>query len=1263
MSNHQVPPVPPYWGPSNYTQPWAPHPSSSGPVPQGLPFNQGPTLPVPPPLQNLGSHALDYTNNLEGFYANAGLPGLGGPGATASLPPPPFPFAGAFPPGQLPPPPFPPHMPNIAYPMVPVPPLPHAQPSRPSTTEQTQTVQPDAPESRPMTTSSSEQDLDREEGELTDMEPPVTKSGPRPRHTGDTYAKQESRIPPKQGHYNQTKDARYQGSRSSGARPSHLSSIALAPKASSATSDLEEGEASPEPHTSRRDSGSPYNPPLPMDIESPSAAKSAPAPSIEQFNDVNNPVLASAQLHTGKSLAQLRVQAQGALLGLAPHSIRYSELVGEGINPLILKQLYEEVGIKVPSSPPSASQVSPKDFYRPGAKEPEEQEAQQIQPTESKTRSSQKTIPTDSTLTAVQSTQSTSSKPMERKEVIARMLAAKAAAAKTSSVSAPSQTDTAITAPAPESLVPSTDKSLASTPSEDISKEKEVRVKEKNKAQTELARQRIEQLKKQGLMRSQQKSQTEAVSPEKEQLLATSSQASSSMAIQHPLPVRPPDPEAVSLARIPGLFMNEQSAANDSTNAPAQSLGADSTSQSRASQRKRPRASDFDEPIPVPKRNFSNGTNHVPLPRLVIDISDDEFYGDDEDGSMDIDLTAESTLQSSGEMEGTESLQPVLPSSIESLPHRPATSQSLGYSVSSTPQINRNGEQDDLRKKHLEIQAMHRRIAELEQRKKARLASRTQSPRNSDLSPPENSTPVDSEAVNPSLVVETVALEPSNKPGDEFLSSLGVETLHEMKSKLQRKDEIEAGVPSLDAEIQKSEAKLADFKKEGDKLLLEITKGKEGRQQLLQELSSLKAELNGLSLEEVITALTRSELKTETLNHIPEVPGHQDDTSPEDKVSVQEPPQDQSQILDTAPTQDSSSHAQELDEPQSVAPNNMGIPAAPAVPADELADELPDASMSEDSRSSMDESTGSSSSSSDSSDEEMPDEEVHDAGSVAAESLGGSLNISPDNQDELNADNMQQVPEVQQSEIQPQSDMTCTAEENDVAMEDQSCGESSVSEAYEPPEPEESSAAGSTYSPPLSPVSPGSLAPEETPKSREDQSKEAGEPLTGKVQELDFQQPSHYPRVGLLDNERQPEDSERKFSPYHSPLKLFKGYRYHPNYTDTVSGGYRSLTYSHNIDPMKYLCPFEAAGGVCNDKFCEFQHFRDMALSDDKVLVQMGSRREGKTPEESDSYLAGLKQMINDMRREKVKDFSTVAAEIAAYRRRFLQDPSRVLAL
>jgi hypothetical protein len=70
-----------------------------------------------------------------------------------------------------------------------------------------------------------------------------------------------------------------------------------------------------------------------------------------------------------------------------------------------------------------------------------------------------------------------------------------------------------------------------------------------------------------------------------------------------------------------------------------------------------------------------------------------------------------------------------------------------------------------------------------------------------------------------------------------------------------------------------------------------------------------------------------------------------------------------------------------------------------------------------------------------------------------------------------------------------------------------------------------------------------------------------------------------------------------------------------------------------------------------------------LTSADDKILVQMGALREGQTEEEKETYLTGLKEIINGMRRDKVKDFITVANEIAAYRRRVLQDPSRVLHL
>ncbi|KAI4151048.1 MAG: hypothetical protein LQ341_000978 [Variospora aurantia] len=69
------------------------------------------------------------------------------------------------------------------------------------------------------------------------------------------------------------------------------------------------------------------------------------------------------------------------------------------------------------------------------------------------------------------------------------------------------------------------------------------------------------------------------------------------------------------------------------------------------------------------------------------------------------------------------------------------------------------------------------------------------------------------------------------------------------------------------------------------------------------------------------------------------------------------------------------------------------------------------------------------------------------------------------------------------------------------------------------------------------------------------------------------------------------------FTPYESPLQRFHAYRYHPDFVSRVASGYRSLTYSHNIDARKPVCPYEITGGRCNDASCENQHFKSMNLS------------------------------------------------------------------
>jgi hypothetical protein len=70
------------------------------------------------------------------------------------------------------------------------------------------------------------------------------------------------------------------------------------------------------------------------------------------------------------------------------------------------------------------------------------------------------------------------------------------------------------------------------------------------------------------------------------------------------------------------------------------------------------------------------------------------------------------------------------------------------------------------------------------------------------------------------------------------------------------------------------------------------------------------------------------------------------------------------------------------------------------------------------------------------------------------------------------------------------------------------------------------------------------------------------------------------------------------YTPYQSPLSSFQSFRYHEQFAkEPPKDGYRSLTYSNNIDPAVPLCLTELAGGICQNPMCSEQHFRHLGLS------------------------------------------------------------------
>lgn len=73
------------------------------------------------------------------------------------------------------------------------------------------------------------------------------------------------------------------------------------------------------------------------------------------------------------------------------------------------------------------------------------------------------------------------------------------------------------------------------------------------------------------------------------------------------------------------------------------------------------------------------------------------------------------------------------------------------------------------------------------------------------------------------------------------------------------------------------------------------------------------------------------------------------------------------------------------------------------------------------------------------------------------------------------------------------------------------------------------------------------------------------------------------------------EPPQARYAPYETPLQYFRAFRFHPEFSKSVAGGLRSLTYSNKIDVHKEVCPDELAGQACpRGDQCEYQHFESM---------------------------------------------------------------------
>ncbi|KAK0671199.1 hypothetical protein QBC41DRAFT_344868 [Cercophora samala] len=155
---------------------------------------------------------------------------------------------------------------------------------------------------------------------------------------------------------------------------------------------------------------------------------------------------------------------------------------------------------------------------------------------------------------------------------------------------------------------------------------------------------------------------------------------------------------------------------------------------------------------------------------------------------------------------------------------------------------------------------------------------------------------------------------------------------------------------------------------------------------------------------------------------------------------------------------------------------------------------------------------------------------------------------------------------------------------------------------------------------------------------------------------------------------------DRAFMPYKSPLRIFRAYRFHPDFEKTVPSGVKSLTYSSRIDVRKEFCPNELNNQQC-PKNCEFQHFHDIKIfapfllssplpaltywssftPDDQILVELG--KTDFTGEQRARFNQGLRELLQVYKAQKVRDFNVIARGIIKFRSEFLGDKSKVLNL
>jgi hypothetical protein len=661
--------------------------------------------------------------------------------------------------------------------------------------------------------------------------------------------------------------------------------------------------------------------------------------------------------HTGGDILVLREQAKDALRSLVPHNIRYNELLGEGVDPYLLRDLYEDLdqnAVKAKLFPTDTEVEMVSKSQKVDLKRP--QHAQDLSaehliadvsqnlPQAGNTTGASANL---ATVSDVAKSQANASRPaskasivastnienatvappslsvaMERKDRIAQLLAAKTGKTIPPRIASEKQPDIPAQSPKPDPPVQPAQKA-PTLPEKPPLPSPDPVVKIKNKAQTDLIRQKMEALKKEALAKAQAqgkaKEETSRSSPASpvplDAIQPQQSRRSGSTTII---------PPNGGVSQIPGLFMTSLAQHDDFDNAKetiqplsvekvVDPIAMDSTtasySQSNSAEfeneplelpgghllpvrvpQKRPLASDsFDEAMPPLKRPFGREDSYD---EVEIIISDAESEGEVEDVEMELDEESDEEKQSPQlETELLVSL-PESNSNIRNLsplidnPRLPSP-KPVVYSISGigtpnssavqTPGLEKDKE-DLWKAKHQEIELMRKKIAEMEERRKAKqnatlvispkVATRAAQPliRTSLARPSQTTDSGFANAPTPmrpgpsSGVLQSPVLTPSRPEELPATPSTPLSAIKEpvkaedLRHNLLRRKPTREGTPSVaeielrKAQLAEKRAKLAELKREAERREAEILEeSKMLEEQFEAEISYAETYSEGLS--------------------------------------------------------------------------------------------------------------------------------------------------------------------------------------------------------------------------------------------------------------------------------------------------------------------------------------------------------------------------------------------------------------------------------